>query len=520
MEHRLTEVLERFFGYRSFRPGQLEMIERVMAGQNVLGLLATGGGKSITYQLPALLLPGLVVVVSPLISLMMDQVQQLRTKRIISVAYLNSMLDPTEMKQLLRDIREGKIKLLYVSPEKLQQPAVQQAIAQRGVSLVAIDEAHCISQWGHDFRTDYLRLPDVIGKLGHPPVLAVTATATPAVRVEISRLFSIQPENVVMQSLNRANIAIDVISVQTETERREKVLEAMDALQGPGVVYCGTRQAVEVLTAQYQLAGKKRVHGYHGGMNGMERAVIQQQFLRNELDVIVATNAFGMGIDKPDIRFVLHYHFPASLEAYAQEIGRIGRDGKPGYAGLIYAQEDVHIHQHLLEKEYPTEMQTEQFLHGLSAGKLSYVDLLTSADIGEELAQLLMFYAEQSGLVSEVAVTREGFRFAPGSLNVEKASAARQIMERIERAKKRKLTKLYDMLNWLHSPHCLRAELSRYYGESTEAGYDQMCCSRCGLERSQYEQHAANPVPAPKKQWDLEQALRRLLPNKLERGGR
>jgi ATP-dependent DNA helicase RecQ len=514
MRERLLEALRQGFGHSSFRPGQEEMIERVMAGRNVLGLLATGGGKSITYQLPSLLLPGLVVVVSPLISLMVDQVQKLRARRVIPAAYVNSTMDPGEIKQLMSDMSRGKYRLLYISPEKLQQPSVQKVLAVRGVSLIAIDEAHCISQWGHDFRTDYMRLPDVIARLGHPTVLAVTATATPAVREEICQLLAIAPDDVVTQPLNRRNIAIDVIPVLSEAERRERVIEAMDSLKGPGIVYCGTRQAVETLAEQYRLTGQKRVHAYHGGMNGMERALIQQQFLRNELDVIVATNAFGMGIDKPDIRFVLHYHFPASLEAYAQEIGRIGRDGSPGYACLYYAQEDVHIHTHLLEKEYPTEVQAEHFLEGLRQGKLAYADLLSSADIGEEMAQLLIFYAEQAGVISEVAVTREGYTFSYVSEHANEPLSVMRILERTERAKRQKQEKLRHMLHWLHSAECLRIGLARYYGETGEVDYLQACCTRCGFERSLFEQIGGEHVPEEKKEWDLEQALRKLLPKK------
>jgi ATP-dependent DNA helicase RecQ len=190
----VQEKLQKHFGHAAFRPGQFEVISRVLEGQSVLGLLATGGGKSVTYQLPALLLPGITVVVSPLISLMVDQVQQLRSRRKIPAAYLNSSLEPGEAREILNDIARGAYKLLYVSPEKLQQPFMQATLKRVGVSLVAIDEAHCISQWGHDFRTDYLRLPEVIGELGNPPVLAVTATATTAVRDEISRLFRIHQD--------------------------------------------------------------------------------------------------------------------------------------------------------------------------------------------------------------------------------------------------------------------------------------------------------------------------------------
>jgi ATP-dependent DNA helicase RecQ len=518
MRERLTEALQRHFGHPSFRPGQAEVIERVMRGRSVLGLLATGGGKSVTYQLPAMLLPGITVVVSPLISLMVDQVQQLRAKRKIPAAYVNSALDPEETRQVLREIAGGCYKLLYVSPEKLQQTSVQQMLVRCGVSLLAVDEAHCISQWGHDFRTDYLRLPEIAEKLGKPPVLAVTATATPAVRDEICRLFAIDAEDVVAQPLDRSNIALDVIPVDSEAVRREQVLAAIDSLQGPGIVYCSTRQAVDNLVAQYQLSGRKNVHGYHGGMSGMERMLIQEQFLRDELDVIVATNAFGMGIDKANIRYVLHYHFPSSLEAYAQEIGRVGRDGKPGYAALYYLQEDIHIHTHMLEKEYPSAEEIQRFVH-LLAGKTELAaGMLEAAQIGAEMGQLLLFYAEQAGLVSEVAATREGFRFSFRTVREgDLTPFASRIREETNRAKRQKRQKLYDMLRWLDSRDCLRVSLNSYFGEAHGPQSGDACCSRCGLKRGAFEQSTHVVSATNEKHWDLRQALEKLLPKRVGR---
>jgi ATP-dependent DNA helicase RecQ len=516
MREQLTEALQRHFGHPSFRPGQAEMIERVMRGRSVLGILATGGGKSVTYQLPALLLPGITVVVSPLISLMIDQVQQLRAKRKIPAAYLNSTLDPDEIRQLMREVVHGAYKLLYVSPEKLQQSSVQQMLLRRGVSLVAVDEAHCISQWGHDFRTDYLRLPEIVKKLDNPPVLAVTATATQAVREEICSLFAIDQADVVAQPLDRSNIAMEVIRVESEAERREQVLAAIEALKGPGIVYCSTRQAVDNLVAQFQLSGRKNVHGYHGGMSGMERMLIQEQFLRDELDVIVATNAFGMGIDKSNIRYVLHYHFPSSLEAYAQEIGRVGRDGNPGYAALYYLEEDIHIHSHMLEKEYPSEDDIQRFLHLLAGQTELSSEMLAAVQIDEEMTQLLLFYAEQAGLVSEVAATREGFRFSLLSREKRDLSPfAVRIWEETERAKKQKRQKLLDILRWLDEQDCLRMSLHRYFGEASGPKSRDACCSRCGLKRGAYEQTDAVPSVAVKKHWDLQQALWKLLPKRV-----
>lgn len=506
MKEKLEEQLHKHFGYPSFRPGQLEVIQYVMRGESVLGMLATGGGKSITYQLPALLLPGITVVVSPLISLMMDQVQQLRAIRRVPATYLNSTLEQRDSREILKEIERGTYKLLYISPEKLQQPYIQTVLRRVGVALIAVDEAHCISQWGHDFRTDYLRLPEVIEKLGKPPVLAVTATATSAVQKEICEILGIQHDHIVQQPLNRDNIAIERIAVTGESERRLQVLQLMDRLRGPGIVYCSTRQAVDVLVASYQLEGKRSIHGYHGGMNNMERMMIQTQFLAGELDIIVATNAFGMGIDKSDIRFVIHCQMPASLEAYAQEIGRVGRDGKPGYAALFYVWEDVQIHQHMIEKEYPTRQQLKQFIELLMRNEPFTPELLASIDMTQDMAELLLFYAERVGIQSrnEAAVSLE-----PDKLRKYEEA----MMSELQVRKRLKQQKLVEMLDYVQEREvCLRKRINHYFGDSA-VGFTLQCCSSCGLNRSVYE---AEEVPrtkeAQEENWDLLQALSVLLP--------
>ncbi|USG63550.1 ATP-dependent DNA helicase [Brevibacillus ruminantium] len=511
----LHDLLQRYYGYSSFRPGQWEIIERIVNRKNVLGLLATGAGKSMTYQLPALFLPGTAVVISPLISLMVDQVQQLRGKRKIPAAFVNSTQEPAETRELLMQIAQGAYKLVYVSPEKLQNNTVQRALLRAGVSMIAIDEAHCISQWGHDFRTDYLRLPAVIQQLGAPPVLAVTATATPSVRAEICQLLQIYPENVVSQPLNRANIAIDIMPVESETERRSMVIQAMEDLEGPGIVYCSTRQAVEVLVAEYQLSGKKRVHGYHGGMNSMDRMVVQTQFLRDELDVIVATNAFGMGIDKANIRYVLHYHTPSSLEGYAQEIGRVGRDGQAGYAGLFYSPEDRLIHAHLQEKEYPTEEQLIRFLHLVSGKETVSIKELIIADIPEEMAGLLFFYAEQAGILRNTVAGRDDFRFESGSVQHRQIpEMAARLLSALDLPKKQKRKKLADIYSWLEATGCFRKNLNLYFGEA-DFSHSHACCTRCGLERSKYVNRVSAETRESEAQgWNLRKALEMLLPNK------
>lgn len=506
MKERLEEQLFKHFGYRTFRPGQLEVIQYVMSGESVLGMLATGGGKSITYQLPALLLPGITVVVSPLISLMVDQVQQLRAMRRIPAATLNSTLDPGDAGELLREIEHGAYKLLYISPEKLQHPSIQTVLRKVGVSLLAVDEAHCISQWGHDFRTDYLRLPEVIKRLGKPPVLAVTATATSAVQREICEILDIKPDHVVILPLNRDNIAIERIDVSGELERRLQVMQLMDQLQGPGIVYCSTRQAVDVLAAAYELDGKRRVHGYHGGMSSMERMMIQAQFLAGELDIIIATNAFGMGIDKPDIRFVIHYQMPASLEAYAQEIGRVGRDGKPGYAAFFNVWEDVQIHQHMIEREYPNRQQLQQFIRHLVTEESLSAEHLATMDMTRDMAELLFFYAEKANIPSKGKAQAS---IEPDVLWKYEETMMHLLNER----KSLKQQKLGDILNYVQErKECLRKRINEYFGDRA-VGYTLQCCSNCGLNRNVYEDKDAPATKgAEESSWDLLQALSVLLP--------
>jgi len=511
------QLLSNHFGYSAFREGQKEIVQKIMEGKNVLGILATGGGKSITYQLPALLLPGITVVVSPLISLMVDQVHRIRQRRTISAAYLNSALDPAETRRLLNDIDQGRYRMLYISPEKLQQASILQRLKRRGVSLFAIDEAHCISQWGHDFRVDYMRLPDVVRQLGNPPVLAVTATATQHVRTEISRLFQIDEEDVIAQTVNRPNIAFDLIEVTGDAEKREHVLEAVKALQGPGIVYGRTRQTVEQLAFACMEEGVLRAQAYHAGMSAMERVLIQEQFLSGELDVIFATNAFGMGIDKPDIRYVLHYHFPGSLEEYAQEVGRIGRDGKPGYAGLYLNPEDAGIHQYMLTNEYPVIEEITRFVQLLVThpGQISSLELAAMAGLPDESLDMLFFYAEQNGLISHLVKTKDHYRYQLGEHDAP--AAAMQIGRTMEELKRMRRNKLQQMKSWLQEKGCLRQALSYYFEGQRVTEYTKQCCSRCGVDRSLYERQPFTPRQGESDRWDLEKALRRLLPVRSEK---
>lgn len=342
-------ALRKHWGHDDFRPGQGEAIEAVLAGRDVFAVLPTGGGKSLCYQVPALLREGLTLVVSPLIALMQDQVAGLRARG-ISAAFINSTLSAREIDQRWTDAEFGKYRLLYLAPERFDTEMFRARGKRLNVSLLAVDEAHCVSEWGHNFRPAYLRLPDVRAFLDDPPILAVTATATPPVRRDILRLLGLRDPAVVIRGFDRPNL---VWSLFRTENKREKVLDVIRNVPGSGILYGATRRSVETWAAWLQARGET-VGRYHGGLPQAERARTQQAWLEGALRVMVTTNAFGMGIDKPDVRFVVHVEAPSSLEGYYQEAGRAGRDGARAYAVLLFHERDVATQRALIDNAHPT----------------------------------------------------------------------------------------------------------------------------------------------------------------------
>lgn len=342
----LTTLLKEKFGYDEFRPGQTEIIQKILDHQNVLGIMPTGGGKSVCYQLPALVLEGLTLVISPLISLMKDQVDALNEMG-IPAAFINSSLTMPEINDRLRLAVDGKIKLLYVAPERLESYDFQQLLRHVPIELLAVDEAHCISQWGHDFRPSYLKLADIIQQFDQQPsIVALTATATPQVAEDILQRLLIPKENQVTTGFARENLAFQVVKEQKDTY----LLEYLRVNQNQaGIVYASTRKEVERL---YHLLKSKNISvgKYHGGMGEQERSKNQEDFLFDRIQVMVATNAFGMGINKSNVRFVIHAQVPGNLESYYQEAGRAGRDGLPSEAILLFAPHDLQIQQFFIDQ--------------------------------------------------------------------------------------------------------------------------------------------------------------------------
>lgn len=332
--------LYQHFDYRSFKPGQKEVINGLLQGQDILAVLPTGTGKSLCYQLTGRLLGGTVLIVSPLLSLMEDQVQQLLRHGETKVLALNSSLSFFEKKMALQHLQEYHY--IFVSPETLVQEEVLKSLEMVPLVLFVIDEAHCVSQWGVDFRPEYTKLAKIKQKIGNPLTLALTATATPVVKKDIlSQLFSNRTSKLIVYPVDRPNIAL----VVRKTEDKEgQLLNEVVSLKKSGIIYCATRKKAEQLAQMIEEQTQLTAAFYHGGLTANERSLLQQQFKANQLDVLCATNAFGMGIDKPDIRFVIHYDCPDSLENYVQEIGRAGRDGEPSLAILLYRAGDEGIH--------------------------------------------------------------------------------------------------------------------------------------------------------------------------------
>ena len=355
----LEKYLKKYFGYSSFRDGQKDIIEKILSRQNLLIIMPTGKGKSMCYQLPALLLPGLTIVISPLIALMKDQVDKLKGLG-IKADFINSSMSKHEEKEIFNKIERKELKILYIAPERIKSKVFIESIAHTEISLFAVDEAHCISQWGHNFRPDYLKLKDLISCCHPGSVLALTATATEIVRQDIVKNLNMKKPSVIISGLARDNFIYEVKNVRSNMEKDEILWEYLSSDPGSGIIYTYTQKGVEVLSVKLKSWGLN-AEGYHGGLHKDLREKIQNKFMNNELDIIVATNAFGMGIDKKDIRFVIHYSIPPTVEDYYQETGRAGRDGKQAYALLLFRHGDIAMRKYFISKMYPPKKVIEKF---------------------------------------------------------------------------------------------------------------------------------------------------------------
>lgn len=461
-------VLRDVFGYGEFRPGQAEVIAAVLEGRDTLAVMPTGGGKSICYQVPALLQgQGITLVVSPLLALMKDQVDGLRAMGVAAAA-INSSIAIEEQRRTLADAAAGRLQLLYVAPERFGSGGFVAALRGIRVSLLAIDEAHCISQWGHDFRPSYRELGGVRRLLGGPPIVALTATADPRVREDIILRLRLREPVVHVAGFDRPNLRFEVHRAGSLREKSEAIAGELRALgDEPAIVYCGTRKRVEELTDYLQRAGVKCAR-YHAGMEDADRKRIQDAFARDTLRVIVATNAFGMGIDKPDVRLVIHHDMPDSLESYYQEAGRAGRDGEPARCILYYSPRDRSLREFFIEMAHPEAQRVVEVYRALVAagGERVHVRELMREDDEPGINAAIQ------ALVDSGLAARRGWQVSAIRLDGE----AEIDTAGLDAHREHSFAKLDAMEDYARSRTCLRARILAYFGQAGHAP----ACANCG----------------------------------------
>ena len=460
----LEKTLFDTYGFTSFRPGQKEVIENILSGRDVIALLPTGMGKSMCYQLPAHLLEGSVLIVSPLLSLMQDQVTQLKKMGEKSVIAINSFLDPQERTAALNNL--GNYRFIFISPEMLVQPYIKNRLRDIQIALLVADEAHCISQWGFDFRPDYLRIAEILPVLNHPRVLALTATATAKVTTEIKKYLEIAEPFVYSHPMDRKNIAYDIRKFNSGNEKLEWLTSFATANGGPGIIYAGTRKKSQELSGLLHLAGMRTAF-YHGGMEHQDRIFVQQQFQNGELEWVCSTNAFGMGVHIPNIRHVIHYQIPTSIEGYVQEVGRAGRDGYPALATLLYAPGDEDLLASLVLDDLPTRNEIREVYQGDNNG-----------------AQLV-----DQGIVRETSLRVVSYW---KNLLTEKEAISQIDQQKIEKQKQADRIKKLVMMD-----SCIREYLIECFDQHLD-DKPQNCCVNDGLEYSNFLKHSnvlSKPAP-------------------------
>jgi len=495
------DFLKKYFGFEHFREPQNRVVETILSGRDTLVVMPTGGGKSLCYQLPALMLPNLTVVVSPLIALMKDQVDALHARG-IAAACLNSSQTIDEQNKIFSQIDAGTLKLVYIAPERFRARRFCESIARADVSLFAVDEAHCLSQWGHDFRPDYLRLDAAISLFKKRPIVAAfTATATPDVREDIVKHLKMRNPEVFVSGFARENLSFNILHVEAGTSSRRgegkttlhvakirEIIKLIDTHR-TGIIYCATRKSVERVADDLTALGVNLVM-YHGGMNDIERSIAQDRFMDRSVDVAVATNAFGMGIDRADIRFVVHYEMPGSVEAYYQEAGRAGRDGAPAVCEMLFNYADRRVQEFFIEGANPDRAVVCDVYDTLREISDNAHEVKISIDALAEQTEIFcgvkvnpMAVSTSVGLLArfgiierfDIAGTRiRGTRLLSPDL---KSSQLEIPWEKLEEKKSRDEKKLEDLVRIAYATECRQEAILRYFGDT--AGTHP--CGKCDV---------------------------------------
>lgn len=471
-----TKALQRLFGFRSFNPGQEEVVSRVMAGEDTLAILATGAGKSLCYQLPALLFDGTTVVVSPLIALMKDQLDMLAERGFRNNVALNSTLGEEQELIARKRLADGEIKIVFVTPEKLEDETFIAILKRIRVPLFVLDEAHCISQWGHDFRPAYLALGQVIRDLGKPTVLALTATATPAVREDILTQLGLPGTKTIVKGFDRPNLRYEVMRAENEQAKLKALKRLFETgLDGTGIIYTATiKNAMEVqkyLHDQLDLPAAV----YHSKLQKDDRVSVHELFMGEAIRAVVATNAFGLGIDKPNIRFVVHYDLPGSVEAYTQEAGRAGRDGEPSRCVLLYRMSDTRVQNYFLTGKYPDVEDVQKVFgtleyFGGQEGGVSLGDLRKISQLPLTKLKVVLALLKKAGFIemrsrSQYGLTGEALGNRDLVLNLANYDTKKSYDQ----------SKLAMMLQYAETHGCRRKFILNYFGENFAAD----TCGQC-----------------------------------------
>lgn len=451
---KLESILNEYFGYSEFRPGQKEVIENVLDGQDVIALLPTGMGKSLCYQLPGYIFNKPVLIISPLLSLMQDQVDQMKQFKEKRVIALNSFLTPVQKRTTIHYLHNYRF--IFISPEMLLQEQVQNKLNSMELSLIVVDEAHCISQWGFDFRPDYLRIGQVIEKKNRPPILALSATATEKVLGDIESYLNMDRPYKFIHSVDRPNIHLGKKLFQGREDKIDWIMDHVSQTAGPGIIYTQSRSKTESLSGRLIQTGIACA-AYHGGMDPLDRQFIQQQFIDGSLEWIVATNAFGMGVHKQNVRQVIHESLPSNMANYMQEIGRAGRDGIDSLAILLYADGDEELTKFVGIDDYPVDAHVDSYINYRLRNELP-TSMIHNGEISETAFRVLDYWMHQL----QPAEVKQRLT----SMKYEKMRAVEEVMELID------------------TSDCMRKKLVHYFGQTLE-NTPSNCCQCCGID---YEQ--------------------------------